>query len=1054
MSTASENVTCIVCGQALTESTGDCRACGVGRSWQDLLAANRFARECFQQWTADGLMGVRAVEAIDKFYAERWSALTCMAKDGASLPSDSMLMAPDRCWNCRATVPAAERHCANCGVPVQSPLVAQLRYLTYVCHETKAHCDDGRLPLSQAHACMNAAKARIAGLRGRLQRERVARAEVVQEATPAERAAAFADAVKESSERRPPLAAALAQDAHAAASPAPRPPRKPLLEILLDPRTIQWLLGLGGVLLVLGLIIWLATLGIFKNPIIVAVALGIGNGAVLLGGWAVIRYTRYQTAGRALTLLACLVMPLNLWFYHANNLITLDNHLWVAALVCCVLYLASALVLRDRLFVYVFTGGIAMTGLLMLADNGRFWEIASPAAMLVVLGLLSIHVERAFPEVDGPFGRRKFGTAFFQSGHVLLASGLLLVFGAQLTGDWLYRPLFASLYQNWNLQPPAIVTEAWGRFVALAIILAGSYAYFYSDIIVRRVGLYVYLAVFTLLWAEMFVIELVVARDLTAEAAILALAITAFVVNLLQPQLARLSSLAECTGSGAEKRALSFIRAGQPLGLFLCTVPVLLGVVLHLRATYQPLNEAWPLPGGASYQVGWLYVLAMLATAVSCRFGAYLYRHSVPWLSATYFFGTAAATLTGVIGLLSLAGFRSWDELAPLVMIVPIFYILAARVYRGHTAEKPVALVGHAATGVMIVSVLAAALHLTPQHVFEPVAGKSLNLLLAAFFAEVALFYGLAATFRKQSFSIYLGTAAACGALWQLLLFWHVGGEYYTLTFALLGFGLLICYRLALLEWTGLADAAFQCANALMSLSFVAAGLMTISKLLTHQVEYSLVFLLLGLGVLSLLAAWLVRDPAGRRWYVVMAIAEGALMFLTLHLLSQLNVWQKLEIFSVVAGLAMLVVGHIGWHREQDQQNDIVSFALFFGSLLAGVPLMIAVLIYRGQAIPYFSTLNELGMLLVGLVLLTTGFVFQLRATTITGAGLLLVYVLSMVLFIKIPENMQTAAIWLTIGGGLLFATGILLSVYRDRLLTLPDKVRRREGVFRVLSWR
>ena len=87
-----------------------------------------------------------------------------------------------------------------------------------------------------------------------------------------------------------------------------------------------------------------------------------------------------------ITLLACLVMPLNLWFYHANNLITIGGNLWVAALVCCVFYLASALVLRDQLFVYVFTGGIAMTGLLMLADAGKFWEIASPAALLVVWG--------------------------------------------------------------------------------------------------------------------------------------------------------------------------------------------------------------------------------------------------------------------------------------------------------------------------------------------------------------------------------------------------------------------------------------------------------------------------------------------------------------------------------------------------------------------------------------------------------------------------------------------------------------------------------------------
>jgi hypothetical protein len=35
-----------------------------------------------------------------------------------------------------------------------------------------------------------------------------------------------------------------------------------------------------------------------------------------------------------------------------------------------------------------------------------------------------------------------------------------------------------------------------------------------------------------------------------------------------------------------------------------------------------------------------------------------------------------------------------------------------------------------------------------------------------------------------------------------------------------------------------------------------------------------------------------------------------------------------------------------------------------------------------------------------------------------------------------------------------IFGTGVVLAVYRDRLLALPAKVRNREGVFRVLSWR
>ncbi len=94
-------------------------------------------------------------------------------------------------------------------------------------------------------------------------------------------------------------------------------------------------------------------------------------------------------------------------------------------------------------------------------------------------------------------------------------------------------------------------------------------------------------------------------------------------------------------------------------------------------------------------------------------------------------------------------------------MVVPIVYMISARLYRGHTQENPLVWVAHSATGVMIVAVLAAAMHLTPQHVFEPVAGAARNLLLAAFFGEAALFYALAAAFRKQGFNVYLATAAS-----------------------------------------------------------------------------------------------------------------------------------------------------------------------------------------------------------------------------------------------------------------------------------------------------
>ena len=153
----------------------------------------------------------------------------------------------------------------------------------------------------------------------------------------------------------------------------------------------------------------------------------------------------------------------------------------------------------------------------------------------------------------------------------------------------------------------------------------------------------------------------------------------------------------------------------MPLGLALSTLPVLLGIVLHLRATYV----GWPLPEG-SYKVGWLYVAAMLITAIACRIGAHLYRHTMPWLSATYIFGTAAATLVGVAGLLSIYGIKTWDNLGPVLMVIPILYAIAARLYRGHALENPLVWAGQAATAVMLVAVLAASAHLTPKQSSSP----------------------------------------------------------------------------------------------------------------------------------------------------------------------------------------------------------------------------------------------------------------------------------------------------------------------------------------------
>ena len=50
--------------------------------------------------------------------------------------------------------------------------------------------------------------------------------------------------------------------------------------------------------------------------------------------------------------------------------------------------------------------------------------------------------------------------------------------------------------------------------------------------------------------------------------------------------------------------------------------------------------------------------------------------------------------------------------------------------------------------------------------------------------------------------------------------------------------------------------------------------------------------------------------------------------------------------------------------------------------------------------------------------------------------------------------SVNTVATAITIGGGAIFGSGLVLAFYRDRLLALPDRIKQREGLFRVLNWR
>lgn len=217
-----------------------------------------------------------------------------------------------------------------------------------------------------------------------------------------------------------------------------------MFEALIDPRSIQWMLMIGGGLCVLGLVVWLISLGVFKDPHILAIALGVGTLAVLGAGWFFTLRTRFRIAGQALTFLGCVVAPLNLWFYHAQNLVTVDGHLWVGGVVCCLLYAATVVVLRDPAFMYAFEAGVTLTTLLLLADMGKITDATWLSVFFMALGLISIHSERMFsPADDSEFPRRRFGLPLFWSGHAQIAAALLILLGSQLLG-WMAEPANCS----------------------------------------------------------------------------------------------------------------------------------------------------------------------------------------------------------------------------------------------------------------------------------------------------------------------------------------------------------------------------------------------------------------------------------------------------------------------------------------------------------------------------------------------------------------------------------------------------------------------------------
>lgn len=816
----------------------------------------------------------------------------------------------------------------------------------------------------------------------------------------------------------------------------PDRPRRPLIEIILDPRSIQALIGVGGALMTAGLVI-LLYLNNFFTPPIMATSLAVSNITLLTAGLGIIRLTRYQLAGRSLALLACLLMPLNLWYCHTQNLITIEGNLWVLAVIVSLLYGISAWVLKDELFVYVFNAGVTMTGLLFIASMHpspeRFLEIATPATLLVVLGLLNIHLLKAFAidrsgdEQPEAFSRQRFGMAFFWSGHLQLASGLLLILIAQVAGDWLYDIWFRQLYVRWQAIPSPVCGEQ--RWLALMLVGLGTWGWIYSDLFVHRRGAFLQMAAFGFIWMEFLVIQ-ILGLQASTDLIIAVLSVTSLLTHLA------IASLNHMSRSSA---SLPWI------GLVMGLLPTCIGTVIfvnHFSLNLQ--TEGFPRL---------TFIGAMLLSAVACRTGAHFSRQHPPRILESWFFGTAGATLISVIAMLAYGGLHQWNQQAPLVMLVPLAWLAASKHYGVQPQSNSLYHISHAGCAALIVPSLASLLA-----VFLG-SSPSLSdfLLLSIFSAEVAIFYGITATMKRERFFAHLSTAAWCVSIGLLLYWFGLSARTFIIGFATFGLMMLALCRLSDLKVipAGIKPILAPSAHGILIIALTSAFFNVMFDVLSENIAQlpaaTMIMFSFSMLLIGTAASVITSTDGLRRCYAVIASGQGLLAMLLLYRLIDLSFWQKVEVISVITGVLLLAVGHFAWYREQDEESDLASSALLFGSILTVAPLAIATLIDRN--VGDFLILNELGFLFASITLLALGILFRLRSTTVLGALATAVYFVSLALFVPWGQ-ISTVAIAIMTGGTVIFGTGLILAFFRDRLLTLPDRMRKHEGLFRVLGWR
>ncbi|MEM7785141.1 MAG: hypothetical protein AAF623_17465 [Planctomycetota bacterium] len=813
---------------------------------------------------------------------------------------------------------------------------------------------------------------------------------------------------------------------------------KSLLERLLTPQNLNLMMGSGAMMLVIGFVVWLWSVGIFDNPLIAAMSLGVGNLTLL--GFSVWLYqaTRFKLAGNGMLLLSSILLPLNLWFYDSQGLLELNqgDPLWIPALACCAIFAFVGRLTRNPQFAYSLVGGVILSGLLFLAGPGvgLIWQPIPTSVFLVVVSSLAIFSERWFSADEGPFSRDQFGLAFFNAGHWSLLAALAL----------LSTQLMFSLF---NIQWLMSRTSAFGQLELMSA----------AGILAFTCGIYFYSAFVRKQWAFQ------------------GLGVVSLVASALV--------LGDVLG----------IRLTVPLaGLIFSTLMVAMNLIIHFRKASkdesQPVSWAnlslltWAVIANAAVALCWFFQTDNLFNGNSGFIPSIVYLFiaglaclTVPrlWIGDQNRFGFSIIRWLGAITV-SIAACFSIGYPAALVAMSERSFFIGGLAVAAITMVLTFGLpklgiqtrqerIGNTLAFALLAAIGTSVGWACEYSIGMPTAASILTSIIAsATFLQISHL-----TQREES----LIAAIVCFVLTGIQLF-----VYFQLTdpfmiVAALTMGGLVVYlpsRIAraaakrhskdslAIRYAGVTS---NVGSSLIICGSGASVLMLLTAFASDGADWSHVTLIAFNLLVSILIGITEPGIAWRQSFRLISVIQGIALMVAVGSLSENTFWEKAQLASLVIGAVVTMATYVGWSKEkQGQENGLITFGFFAGSVTLVIPLFAGFIGTRfwNHYVPgeFWFYLNEIGTLAIGLILLGSGIMTRVRSTTFGGAILCLTVVGGLVALIRIPSQLNSAAIIMMIGGGIFFGTAILLSFYRDWLVSLPERIKQRKGLFQVMKWR